>query len=110
MQNITERTVNLNIRPLASDEVGALQVLAVLAWEPVFVSFRKILGEWIFPSLYPDWRQGQRDAVAKVCADDSGMTVLVADVDGVIADFIAYVVDDSVHSGEVDLLAVLPDY
>ena len=58
MQNITERTVNLNIRPLASDEVGALQDLAVLAWEPVFVSFRKILGERIFSLLYPDWRQG----------------------------------------------------
>ncbi len=102
--------MNLTIRPLASGDVETLEELAVLAWEPVFASFRDILGPAIYPLLYPDWRQHQRDEVKRVCAADSDMTVYVAEVDGVVAGFIAYVVNLAEGSGEVYLLAVHPDH
>jgi len=102
--------MDLKIRPLASGDVEALMELAVLAWEPVFASFRHILGPAIFPLQYPDWRQHQRDEVARVCADGSGMTVLVAEVDGAVTGFIAYELDLAEKIGEVDLLAVHPDH
>jgi len=102
--------MHLRIRLLSGREVADLQDLAVLAWEPVFASFLQVLGAAIYPILYPDWRQRQRDTVAKVCANGSGMTVLVAETDGVVAGFIAYSVDPEEQSGEVELLAVHPHY
>ena len=102
--------MSLTIRPLASGDVEALTELAVLAWEPVFASFRHILGPAIFPLLYPDWKQHQRDEVIKVCAADSDMTVYIAEVEGVVAGFIAYEVNLAEKSGEVYLLAVHPDH
>jgi len=102
--------MNLTIRPLDSGEVETLAEVAVLAWEPVFASFRHLLGPAIYPLLYPDWRQSQRDVVKTVCAADSGMTVYVATVDGAVIGFIAYAVQLAEKSGEVDLLAVHPDH
>src|SRR5262249_40939899 len=54
--------------------------------------------------------QRQRDAVARVCTDGAGFTVLVAQVDGAVVGFIAYAVDPSEQTGEVELLAVHPDH
>ena len=102
--------MHLVIRPAASEDVEALMDLAVRAWEPVFASFRDVLGPEIYPILYPDWRRRQRDTVAEVCADNSGFTVLVAEVDGAVTGFIAYGVDMAERSGEVELLAVHPDH
>ena len=102
--------MDYTIRPVAPDDVAPLEALAVAAWEPVFDSFRAILGPAIFPVLYPDWRQRQREAVARVCAPDSGQTVYVAEVGGAVAGFVAYEVNLAEASGEVDLLAVHPDY
>src|SRR5258708_33571134 len=45
------RGMNLRIRLMASGEGAALGELAVLAWEPVFASFRHILG----PEIYQTW-------------------------------------------------------
>lgn len=106
--------MDYTIRPFASDDLPALMDLAEAAWEPVFASFRAILGSAIFPLLYPDWRQGQRDAVAKVCANPN-MTVYVAEVGGAPVGFIAYELSQeeasgAVECGEVDLLAVHPDH
>jgi len=102
--------MELLIRSVASEDVAALMELAVLAWEPVFASFRHILGPEIYPILYPNWRQRQREAVARVCTDGAGFTVLVAEVDGAAVGFIAYAVDPSERTGEVELLAVHPNH
>jgi GNAT superfamily N-acetyltransferase len=102
--------MNYRIRPFASEDLAALKDIAEAAWEPIFDSFRQVLGPAIFTLLYPDWRQRQRDAVAKVCAPDSGMTVYVAEVGGAPVGFIAYEVNVAEGSGEVDLLAVHPDH
>lgn len=102
--------VNITIRPFASDDLDALQDVAVAAWEPVFTSFQQILGPAIYPLLYPDWRQGQRDAVAQVCGDTARYTTIAAEVDRAIAGFIAYSIDLAAQSGEVELLAVHPNY
>ena len=48
--------MSLNIRPLASDDIATLGELSVLAWEPVFASFRHIMGPAIFPLVYPNWQ------------------------------------------------------
>jgi GNAT superfamily N-acetyltransferase len=102
--------MNLSIRPLASDEIVALGELSVLAWEPVFASFRHILGPDIYPLVYPNWQQQQREAVFEACSDSARFTVLVAEVDGAVVGFIAYEIDLATLAGEVHLLAVHPDH
>lgn len=99
-----------NIRPLASADIAALGELSVLAWEPVFASFRHILGPAIYPLIYPDWQQQQREVVTEACSDSARYTVLVAEVDGSVVGFIAYEIDQATLTGEVYLLAVHPDY
>jgi GNAT superfamily N-acetyltransferase len=104
------RGMNLRIRLMASGEVAVLGELAVLAWEPVFASFRHILGPEIYPIVYPNWQQQQREGVVGVCSDSARFTVLVAEVDGAVVGFIAYEVDLAKQTGEVYFLAVHPDY
>lgn len=98
------------IRPFGRDDLDAVIHLSLLAWAPVFASFREILGPKIYAIVYPDWRAQQREAVEKACADGGHTAVWVADVDGAVVGFIAYILNHETKTGVVDLLAVHPDY
>jgi ribosomal protein S18 acetylase RimI-like enzyme len=102
--------MNLHIRPVCDDDVEALVQLSLLAWAPVFISFERILGPEIYPIIYPDWRKIQREAVEKVCQDGEKTIVWVAQVDGVVVGFVAYEFHGKDKTGEVELLAVHPEY
>jgi GNAT superfamily N-acetyltransferase len=102
--------VDLQIRPLTGADIDAVVQLSVLAWAPVFQSFARILGPTIYPIVYPDWRRQQAEGVAAVCKDTAKYHVWVAEVGGVVVGFIAYVLNPEDQTGEVDLLAVHPDY
>jgi GNAT superfamily N-acetyltransferase len=102
--------VEVQIRPLTGDDISAVVQLSVLAWEPVFSSFAQILGPAIYPIVYPDWRRQQAEAVEGVLKDSAKYTVWVAEVGGAVVGFIAYVLNSDEKTGEVDLLAVHPDY
>ena len=102
--------MELSIRSIREHDLQALEELAVLAWEPVFASVHTVLGPEIDAILPPDWRQRQREEVRHCCADTPGAVVLIAEVDGAVAGFIAYELDHDTQRGVVDLLAVHPDY
>ena len=102
--------MNLHIRPVRDDDVEDLVRLSLLAWAPVFSSFEQILGPGIYPIIYPDWRKIQREAIEKVCRDGEKTIVWVAQVDGIVVGFVAYKFHSKDKTGEVDLLAVHPEY
>ena len=102
--------MNLNIRLFRDEDLDAIVELSLLAWEPVFQSFVQVLGRNIYELIWPNWREQQAEGVASVCKDREKFTVLVADVDGVVAGFIAYELKLEEKKGEVYLLAVHPDY
>jgi ribosomal protein S18 acetylase RimI-like enzyme len=102
--------VSLLIRPLRDSDIEYLVGLSWSAWEPIFSSFEGILGPGIFPLLYPDWRQGQREGVEKICRDREKSAVWVAELAGRVVGFVAYEFHDQDKTGEVQLLAVHPDY
>ena len=102
--------MNLNIRLFRAEDLDAIVELSLLAWEPVFRSFEQVLGRNIYKLIWPNWREQQAEGVASVCKDRDKFTVLVADVDGVVAGFIAYELKLEEKKGEVYLLAVHPDY
>jgi ribosomal protein S18 acetylase RimI-like enzyme len=102
------RTVHARIRPLAGDDVEQIVELSLLAWEPAFESMEKALGPRIFRLIWPNWRKGQREGIEGACKAKDRYHVLVAELDGRVAGFLAYEVKG--ETGEVVLLAVHPDF
>jgi len=85
-----------------------LITLTLLAFEPIFESFEKILGPHIYPIIYPDWRKRQKEGVEKI-SQDSKISLLIAEADEKVVGYIAYEIYDD-DTAEVQLLAVHPDY
>jgi len=101
--------MNLQIRLIRHDDIAAIVRLSLAAWEPVFVSFAQIMGSDIYPIIYPDWLTSQSAAVEAICQDEK-MIVWVAEVDGSVVGFLAYELNHEEQTGEVQMLAVHPDY
>ena len=53
----------MQIRAYSDRDLNAIVHLSLLAWEPVFSSFRKVLGPNIYPLVYPDWCKSQEEVV-----------------------------------------------
>jgi len=102
--------MKLQIRPVSHRDIEGVIQLSLLAWVPVFTSFKQVLGAQIYTALYPDWQKQQREVVERVCKDDDRFTVFVAQLDETVAGFIAYALNSDDQTGEVELLAVHPDY
>ncbi len=97
------------IRPIRSDDIADVVRLSLAAWEPVFLSFQRVLGPEIYTRIYPDWTTSQAAAVESVCTDSRNVT-WVAEEDGVVVGFIAYELKAKAKVGEVLMLAVHPQH
>lgn len=102
--------MNLQIRPFVPNDINDIVELSLLAWEPVFISWERILGSDLYPiAIYPNWRIGQKEVVEKVCHDEK-INTWVAEVDWKVVGFVAYELNDTKKVGEVQMLAVHPEY
>jgi len=100
----------LNIRSFIAKDLEVIVDLSLLAWEPVFSAWEQILGPKLYPiAIYPDWRKSQKDVVEKFCKDGEIVT-WVAEVDLKVVGFVAYKINEKSKTGEVQLLAVHPEY
>ncbi len=102
--------MNLHIRPVSSNDIEDVVQLSLLAWEPVFSSFKQVLGSKIYEFKYPDWRTLQREQIEKVCKDDHKTIVWVAELEGIVVGFVAYDLNIQDKIGEVEYLAVHPEH
>lgn len=102
--------MDFTIRPILEDDIEAVVDLSLAAWAPVFRSFETVLGQKVYDHLFPDWHSSQSAAVEQVCKDNEKYTTYVAEVDGKVVGFIAYFMNQEENSGEVEMLAVHPDY
>jgi len=100
--------MNLHIRSYADPDLDDIVQLSLLAWEPIFRSFRQVLGPGIYPLLYPDWRKAQKEGIETTCNNKEKITTLVAELDGRVVGFLAYELKG--ETAEVYLLAVHPDH
>jgi ribosomal protein S18 acetylase RimI-like enzyme len=108
--SIGEVMMQVRMRPAVNDDRETLARFAVLAWAPVFASFRHVLGATVYELLYPDWERQQREVVERMCDAGEHHRVWIAEMDGAVAGFIVYSLNHPEQRGEVELLAVHPDY
>lgn len=102
--------MNVRVRRVREDDVDGLVDLTLLAFVPVFKSFRRLLGPVIYSQIWPDWRKSQREAVESFSRDPGSRVVLVAEVDGKVVGLVVYQPDNRSKKAEVVFLAVHPDY
>lgn len=100
----------LQLRRATINDTEELVQLALLAWAPVFASLRETLSPGVYGLLYSDWRQQQRDVVERCCNAAERTTVWIAEIDGMVAGFVACTIVGGEQIGTVGLLAVHPEY
>ena len=98
------------IRPLEPGDLLELQSLRRAAFEPVFRSFRSIVGEEIAALAFVDADAEQAKLLDDICAAESGHHVLVVAVDGETVGFVSFTIDAAKRTGEIGLNAVRPDH
>ena len=100
----------MQIREFREGDLDAVVAFSLRAWEPVFDSIRKVLGDEIFLRLHPDWRANQADAVKSSCLSEE-RDVFVAVADGRPVGFAAIAVN-AFHEGMgvIEIIGVDPDH
>jgi GNAT superfamily N-acetyltransferase len=97
-------------RPLEPGDLPTLQSVRRAAFEPVFSSFRSIVGEEIAALAFADADAEQAKLLDDICAAESGHHVLVVTVDGETVGFVSFTTDVAKRTGEIGLNAVRPDH
>ena len=55
------KVADVRNRAFVESDLEQIIDLSLLAWEPVFESFERVLGPRVFPILHPDWRKTQKE-------------------------------------------------
>lgn len=98
------------IRLFEPGDLPVLQNVRRAAFEPVFRSFRDIVGEEIAALAFTHADAEQAKLLEGICAAGSGQHVLVVTVGEEIAGFVSFTIDAAKRMGEIGLNAVHPDY
>jgi len=97
------------IRPAQETDLAAMIELTMMTFEPIFKSFKRILGEEIFPVLHPDWRETHRKIVVDAFEDED-IALFVAEMDRIAAGLVPLMLDQKQRIGELHFLAIHPAY
>ena len=97
------------IRDLVAGDTERVVEIAVLAWEPVYAEFRRVLGEELFAAGNPNWQEEKARQVRGACEMGPGTGVVVAELDGQVVGFASYHWRDRSGIGEIGNNAVHPD-
>ena len=98
------------IRPFEPGDLPTMQRVRSAAFEPVFRSFREIVGEQIAALALADADAEQAKLLDDICAADSSHHVLVVTIRDEIVGFVSFTIDAEKHIGEIGLNAVHPEH
>ncbi len=94
-----------SIRPFAPTDTDRVVELSLAAWEPVFASFRVMLGEALYRRVHPDWLTDQANSVR--AALEKHQTWVSAELN-VVNGFVNVAFNQTERSGEIHMIAVDP--
>lgn len=101
---------NVYIRPFRAADLEVIQRIRALAFEPVFRSFREIVGETVSALAFARPDAEQAEHLASVCDSKSHQQVHVALIDNDIVGFVSFSLNSEKRIGEIGLNAVHPDH
>ena len=101
---------NVEIRCFQAEDLDNLQKIRTLAFEPVFRSFREIVGTSISQITLASAETEQAEHLASLCDAKSPQQVFVAVIDERIVGFVSMSLDQEKKIGEIGLNAVHPDH
>jgi len=94
------------IVPAEEKYLDAAGDIAIAAWTPIREVFRECLGDELYESQFTGWQKAKRDGVISSLRSGRGYIALV---DGVVAGFISYRIDEATKTGEICGNAVNPE-
>ena len=100
----------LTIRAFEPDDLSHLDEIRRLAFEPVFASFREIVGAAIAEIAFATAEAEQSEHLKKLCDPESPEQVFVAVLGDVRIGFVSVSLNDEQKIGEIGLNAVHPDH
>jgi predicted kinase/GNAT superfamily N-acetyltransferase len=98
------------LRPFQAPDRDAVQDIRRRAFQPVWESFRKLLGDDIFQAEYDDADESQASYLDSLCQDESGKEVYVLLLSGHVVGFVGLSADLDRKRGQIDLNAVAPEH
>ena len=98
------------VRPYEAADLAAMQQIRQVAFEPIFVSFRSIVGEDVYRTAFANADLEQARFLEGLCQTESNHQVYVAAKDGEIVGFVSFSLDRDKSVGEIGLNAVHPDH
>lgn len=101
-------TEDFTIRPFESRDLPRLQEIRAAAFEPVFRSFRQIVGERIAVTAFAQLEREQASLLDSVCGADSSHELFVVERGGAVVAFCTLSLDRETKVGEIGLNAVDP--
>ena len=101
---------NVCIRAFEAADLKAIQRIRAAAFEPVFRSFRDIVGEPVSALALGSADTEQAEHLASLCEPKSPQQVHVALIDNDIVGFVSFSLDAEKRIGEIGLNAVHPDH
>jgi GNAT superfamily N-acetyltransferase len=99
-----------SLRPFEPGDLPALQHIRQAAFEPVFRSFRDIVGAEIAAIAFTHADADQAKLLSNICAAGSGHHVLVVTLGEEIVGFVSFTIDTDKRMGEIGLNAIHPGH
>ena len=107
---MTDRSIpNVAMRPAIADDLPYFEDVRQAAFEPVFTSFRSILGEEIYAIAQAHEDEAQGEYLSSLLAS-SEWKVYAAEINRTIIGFVSVRLNQKTKVGEIGLNAVHPDY
>lgn len=97
--------VGTSLRQFTQSDTDRVVELSLAAWQPVFTSFRALLGDALYERVHPEWRSDQAASVREALARNE---TWVSVTDGAVSGFVNVVFNMDDRSGEIYMIAVDP--
>ncbi|NSW57057.1 MAG: hypothetical protein HPY44_13680 [Armatimonadetes bacterium] len=86
------------IRPARLEDAQRCGDIAVAAWEPVYASLRRMVGDELFALQWPNWQDNKRGQVEGVIRKHTDWAI-VTELGDTIAGFLTYIIHTERGSG-----------